>query len=99
MSRGGSWSFGTPYRRVVHRNFYTLDPMHSGKIRIGSLRRSALLAALQALDSGGEAALKRFHDEVCTATPRLIGALARNGLLRERRMDFAVLRARHFPGI
>jgi len=63
----------------------------------GALSLHDLFATIE--DSGGEAALKRFHDEVCTATPRLIGALARNGLLRERRMDFAVLRARHFPGI
>ncbi|SFD82313.1 glycosyltransferase family 2 protein [Roseivivax sediminis] len=48
---------------------------------------------------GGEAALRRFFEDVATATPTLCAALEREGLLR--RLPFAptALRRTHFPGI
>ena len=48
--------------------------------------------------AGGEAALRLFYDEVCTARPALLDHLAERGLLRRLRMDLAALRQRHFPG-
>lgn len=47
---------------------------------------------------GGEAALRRFYDEVCVAGPGLRQRLAAHGLLRQFRLDGPALRARHFPG-
>jgi len=49
--------------------------------------------------AGGEAALRLFHEEVCTARPALLDQLAERGLLRRRRMDLAALRQQHFPGV
>nr|WP_240989198.1 glycosyltransferase family 2 protein [Salipiger mangrovisoli] len=48
-------------------------------------------------EAGGEAALRAFFDEVCTATSELIGRLSQQGLLRRRHMPLPALRARHFP--
>ncbi|WP_417742356.1 glycosyltransferase family 2 protein [Salipiger sp.] len=47
---------------------------------------------------GGEAALRLFYEEVCTARPKLLDQLAERGLLRRQRMDLDALRRRHFPG-
>ncbi|MBN9889742.1 glycosyltransferase family 2 protein [Salipiger abyssi] len=62
----------------------------------GAVNLHDLFAMIEA--EGGETALRRFYEEVCTATPALIERLAAHGLLRRRRMDLPALRARHFPG-
>ncbi|RKF15022.1 glycosyltransferase family 2 protein [Roseovarius spongiae] len=46
---------------------------------------------------GGEAALRAFYDEVCTASPGLRARLAANGLLHRAALDLDAKRARHFP--
>ncbi|MCR8546221.1 glycosyltransferase family 2 protein [Salipiger sp. P9] len=61
----------------------------------GAVNLHDLFATIEA--SGGEEALRLFHDEVCTATPQLTGKLAEHGLLRRRRMDLPALRRKHFP--
>ncbi|WP_417719006.1 glycosyltransferase family 2 protein [Salipiger sp.] len=50
-------------------------------------------------EEGGEAALRVFFEEVCTATPDLVARLSARGLLRKCVMDFPALRARHFPHV
>lgn len=47
--------------------------------------------------TGGEAALRRFFTEVCTATPGLRARLAAHGRLHAVSLDLDAKRARHFP--
>lgn len=47
--------------------------------------------------TGGEAALRRFFTEVCTATPALRARLAAHGHLHAIPLDLNAKRARHFP--
>ncbi|MDT8325856.1 MAG: glycosyltransferase family 2 protein [Roseovarius sp.] len=48
-------------------------------------------------EDGGETALRRFFDEVCTATPALRARLAERGHLHNVALDLDRKRARHFP--
>ena len=59
------------------------------------LTMNALFQMIEA--DGGEAALRRFYDEVCTASPRLLKGLEERGLLICHALDFGPARARHFP--
>jgi hypothetical protein len=59
------------------------------------LNMHALFSMLEA--DGGEAALRAFYDEVCTATPDLRARLARHGLLHGVTLDLAAKRKKHFP--
>ena len=59
------------------------------------LNMNALFSMLEQQD--GEAALRRFYDEVCTATPDLRARLDQHGLLRRIDLDLGAKRARHFP--
>lgn len=59
------------------------------------LNMHALFLGLE--DEGGEAALRRFFDEVCTATPALRARLAAHGHLHAISLDLDAKRARHFP--
>ncbi|MGP6085499.1 glycosyltransferase family 2 protein [Antarctobacter jejuensis] len=63
----------------------------------GALNLHALLGMIN--DTGGEAALRLFFDEVCTATPELVSRLEAQGLLRRHEMQLDQLRARHFPNV
>ncbi|MCT4553373.1 MAG: glycosyltransferase family 2 protein [Pelagimonas sp.] len=45
----------------------------------------------------GEAGLRRFFDQVCTATPDLVQRLSNEGLLRRHILPLPALRAQHFP--
>lgn len=47
-------------------------------------------------EAGGDAALRAFYDEVCTARPALCDRLDHHGLLRRHQMDLPALRQRHF---
>lgn len=60
-----------------------------------AMTMNALFHAIEV--EGGEAALRRFYDEVCTATPELRTRLDAHGLLHRIDLDFAATRARHFP--
>ncbi|WP_101068297.1 glycosyltransferase family 2 protein [Roseovarius salinarum] len=60
------------------------------------LTMNQLLGAIE--ESGGEAALRAFFEEVCTATPALCARLDDHGLLHALRLDLDAKRARHFPG-
>jgi len=61
----------------------------------GGMSLHAMLAAIEA--EAGEAGLRAFFDEVCTARPALLDALAAEGLLHRARIDLDAARARHFP--
>lgn len=61
----------------------------------GKLSMHALFTQIMAQD--GEAGLRAFFDEVCTASPRLVAGLEAEGLLRHCPMDLDATRARHFP--
>lgn len=65
--------------------------------RDGAVNLHDLFAMIEA--TGGEAALRAFFTEVCTARAPLCAALQRHGLLRRRHLPFEALRAKHFPGI
>jgi hypothetical protein len=60
------------------------------------LNMHALLRMLES--GGGEAALRRFWEEVCTATPALRARLRAHGHLHAIPLDPAGARARQFPG-
>lgn len=63
----------------------------------GALPIHELLAMLEA--EGGEAALRRFYEEVCVAHPALRARLARHGHLHAIALDPGAARERHFPGV
>lgn len=46
----------------------------------------------------GEAGLRGFYEEICTANAPLCQRLQSEGLLRRIRLDLATKRTRHFPG-
>ena len=56
---------------------------------------NALFNAIE--QDGGEAALRAFYDEVCTATPALCARLEARGLLHRIDLNLDTKRARHFP--
>lgn len=61
------------------------------------LSMNALFHRLE--ESGGEAALRRFFAEVCTATPALRARLAAHGHLHAIPLDLDAKRAHHFPQV
>lgn len=61
----------------------------------GAVNLHALLGTIR--DEGGEAGLKLFFDEICTAHIPLCDRLAARGLLRRHTMDLEALRHKHFP--
>jgi hypothetical protein len=63
----------------------------------GALNLHSLLSAIN--EAEGDAGLKRFFDEVCTADTDLCARLDARGLLRRHKMGLDGLRARHFPGV
>ncbi len=56
---------------------------------------NALFTAIE--EEGGEDALRRFYDEVCTASPELRARLEAHGLLHRIDLDLGAARARVFP--
>jgi len=60
-----------------------------------ALTINQLFATLEA--EGGEAALRAFYTEVCTATPDLRARLERHGHLHAVKLDLDGKRAAHFP--
>ncbi|WP_353474612.1 glycosyltransferase family 2 protein [Salipiger sp. H15] len=87
--------FRDAYRFRLAQGSYRaeLKPQVRGE---GAVSLHELFALIE--EAGGEAALRAFYDEVCTATPDLVARLGAEGLLRRRAMDLPALRARHFPG-
>lgn len=60
----------------------------------GGMSLHEMLAAIEA--EAGEPGLRAFFDEVCTARPALLEALAAEGLLRRVTIDLDAARARQF---
>lgn len=91
-----SWEhWRATYRYRLAHGSYRADLRPADPDGIG-LSMNALLAGLE--ERGGEAALQRFYDEVCTATPALRARLAAHGHLHAIALDLDARRARHFPG-
>lgn len=65
-----------------------------GRVKSG-LNMHQMFHAL--IDSDGEDGLRRFHQEVCVATPELQARLADHGLLRRVNLELDRKRAAHFP--
>lgn len=83
------------YRFRHERGSYRSELKPSRPAEEGGLTLHEMLAAIEA--EAGEAGLRAFFDEVCTARPALVEALAAEGLLRRARIDLDAARARHFP--
>lgn len=63
-------------------------------------RGLSMHAVLKGLEQqGGDAALRRFYTEVCTATPELRARLSAHGRLHAITLDLDAKRARHFPDL
>ncbi|WP_113913295.1 glycosyltransferase family 2 protein [Roseovarius dicentrarchi] len=76
--------------------------LHSGSYRAGlkgpdsvPMTMNALFNAIES--EGGVPALRRFYDEVCTATPALRARLAAHNLLHRVDLNLDAKRAKHFP--
>lgn len=63
----------------------------------GGLTLHDLFQTLRA--EGGEQAVRRFYDQVCTAHPELLDSLRTHGLLRSHALELDAKRARHFSRI
>lgn len=87
--------FLSAYRFRLAQGSYRaeLKPQARGE---GAVSLHDLFALIE--EAGGEAALRAFYDEVCTASPDLTRRLAEHGLLRRWTLDLPALRARHFGG-
>lgn len=80
------------YRYRLAQGVYRADLKPS---RAGGLTMHALLTTIE--ESEGEAGLRAFFEEVCTATPALRARLDAHGLLRCYALDLDSKRMRHFP--
>lgn len=91
-----SWeSWHAHYRFRLARGAYRAELKPMRPAFESSVTLHQLLSTLE--ETEGEAGLRRFFTEVCTDRPALRQALAEESLLHEVRMDFARLRASHFP--
>ena len=93
-----SWAdWQAHYRFRLDRGAYRAELKPPRRADAGSVNLHTLLSTLE--ESEGVPGLRRFFEEVCADTPALRDRLAAEGLLREVTMDFAALRARHFPDV
>lgn len=84
-------AFAYRLRHGSYREGLKPAPMADG---VG-LNMHALFSMLE--EDGGETALRRFFDEVCTATPALRARLQERGHLHKVALDLDRKRALHFP--
>ncbi|SMX36549.1 glycosyltransferase family 2 protein [Maliponia aquimaris] len=92
-----SWEhFLAAYRFRLERGSYRAELKPQARTE-DAVNLHDLFRSIEA--AGGEAALRAFFDETCTADRDLCTRLEAHGLLRRRRMDLDTLRTRHFPGI
>ncbi|QYX55605.1 glycosyltransferase family 2 protein [Roseovarius sp. SCSIO 43702] len=83
------------YRYRLEKGSYRADLKPAPSPDGAGLNMNALFSMLEA--DGGEEALRRFYDEVCTATPGLRTRLAEFGLLQRVDLDLDRKRAEVFP--
>lgn len=88
--------FIAAYRFRLARGSYRAELKPQARTE-GAVNLHDLFRSIEA--TGGEAALRAFFDEVCTAGRGLCARLEAHGLLRRHRMDLDRLRDRHFSGI
>lgn len=88
-----SWeAWQRAYRYRLERGSYRAELKQAGS---EGTSMNTLLSMIEA--EGGEAALRRFYDEVCTASPELRARLDAHGLLHRAALDLDARRLRHFP--
>ena len=88
-----SWEdFARAFRFRLNRGSYRSELRAASP---GGASMHQLFSAL--LDESGEAGLRAFYDEVCTATPALLDRLHHERLLSSYPLDLARKRKDHFP--
>lgn len=85
--------FHAAYRFRLDRGSYRSELKPQVR-RDGAVNLHDLFAMIE--DTGGTEALRRFYEEVCSATPELCERLQTHGLLRRAQMPLEKLRDRHF---
>jgi len=91
-----SWeAFLAAYRYRLQNGSYRADLKPAPLSGDGGMNMHALFSMLER--EGGEAALRSFYDEVCTATPALRERLLHHKLLHGITLDLDAKLARHFP--
>lgn len=83
------------YRFRLQHGSYRSELRPAPRARDAALNMHALLRGIE--DKGGEAALRAFFHEVCTATPDLRARLTAHGHLHALRLDPDSSRRRQFP--
>lgn len=88
-----TWRASYAYRKAQGAYRAELNaPFDQGK---GGQNMHSVLSQIEA--TGGEAVLRAFFDEVCTARPDLLRGLEANGLLYWHDLDLDNCLAKHFP--
>lgn len=91
-----SWeAFLAAFHYRLEKGSYRAELKPNRPQDMGGLTLHEMFNALH--DSDGEAGLRHFYDQVCTATPAHLTALDGMGLLRRPALDLAAAVARHFP--
>ena len=88
--------FRAAYRFRLAHGSYRPELKPQARRAPGAPNLHDLLTGIEA--ETGEAGLRAFYRDVCTATPDLCARLSRLGLLRRHDLALAARRKRHFPG-
>lgn len=87
--------FRDEFRFRLSQGSYRAELNPQVRHREGALSLHDLFRHIDATE--GEAGLRFFFDDVCTATPELCARLEAHGLLRRHVLPLAELREKHFP--
>ena len=91
-----SWeAFLAAFHFRLNKGSYRAELKPNRPAEHGGLTLHALFNTIHAQD--GEAGLRHFYDQVCTATPAHLEQLQAMGLLRQPPLDLDAAVARHFP--
>jgi hypothetical protein len=91
-----SWeAFIAAFHYRLDKGSYRAELKPSRPPAHGGLTLHEMFRAIHARD--GEAGLRHFYTQVCTATPAHLAALQAEGLLRRPALDLQAAVARHFP--
>jgi len=91
-----SWeAFLTAFHFRLDRGSYRSELKPNRPVDRGGLTLHEMFSAIHAQD--GDAGLRHFYDQVCTANPAHLDQLQTMGLLRRPRLDLAEAVTRHFP--
>lgn len=91
-----SWeAFLAAFHFRLDRGSYRAELKPNRPVEHGGLTLHELFNTIYEKD--GEAGLRHFYDQVCTATPAHVAQLQTMGLLRQPSIDLDAAVARHFP--